>query len=214
MAEENITTATNETTTTAATTETTATTATETETKSTDNAPMTAEAIDKLVQSRTDKALAEYGKKIAELQKENSKLKKDSLSAEELKKFEISEKEKSLAEKEKDLLDRENRLYAIKAIKEIGLDDGSEKALSLVDFVMADSEEKITDRVKAFNDLVQSFVSARVDEKFKAIGRTPNGATQATETSKEINIAESLGKKKAEQSKKSNDVLNMYLGRR
>lgn len=193
--------------------ETTAeTTPTETQQTETKESPLTLEDVNKLIQSGIDKGTAELGKKIANLQKENDKLKKQNLSAEEVKKLEMSEKEKELADKERSLLDRENRLFAIKAIKEIGLDDGSDKALSLVEFVMADEEDKITERVKAFNDLVQSFVTAQVDEKFRAIGRTPNGATTQTETKTENTVAETLGKRKAEQAKKSNDVLNMYLG--
>lgn len=177
-----------------------------------DNKPLTTEAIEKIIQSRVDKSNAELGKTIAQLRKENDKLRKESLSSEELKKFEINEKEKELAEREKTLLDRENRLFAIKAIKEIGLDDGSENSLKLVDFVIADDEAKITDNVKAFNELVQSFVSARVDSKFKELGRTPNGAKPIVAETKQISVAEKLGKAKAEQDKKSNDILNMYLG--
>lgn len=176
------------------------------------DSPLTTEAIERLLQSKIDKATADLGKTIADLKKENAKLKKDSMTAEEVKQYEISEKEKTLAAKEKDLLDRENRLFAIKAIKEIGLDDGSQRSLSLVDFVMADEQDKITERVKAFNDLVQGFVSAKVDEKFKAIGRTPNGAPQGADKKEDTSIAEKLGKKRAEQSKASNDVLNLYLG--
>lgn len=171
------------------------------------------EALEKIVQSRVDRSTAELGKKIAALQKENDKLKKDGKSAEEVKQLEISEREKTIAAKEKELQDRENRLFALKAIKEIGLDDGSPKSLSLVDFVMAEDEATITERVKAFNDLVQSFVSAQVDAKFKAIGRTPNGAAaQNGGEDKKLSVAESLGKRRAEQAKKSNDVLSMYLG--
>lgn len=190
---------------------TTATETSQTETQ-TENKPLSADDIKKLIQSSTDRATADLGKKIAALQKENEALKKQNMTAEEAKKFEIDEREKTIEAKEKDLLDRENRLFAIKAIQEIGLNDGSERALALVDFVMADDQDTITERVKAFNTLVQGFVSAKVDEKFKAIGRTPNGATQATETKKEKSIAETLGQKRAEQAKKSNDVLSMYLG--
>lgn len=177
-----------------------------------ESAPLTTEAIERLIQSGIDKKTAEYGKQIASYKKEIESLKKDKMTAEEVKQYEISEKEKNLAAKEKELLDRENRLFAIKAIKEIGLDDGSQRALSLVDFVMADEQDKITERVKAFNELVQSFVSAKVDEKFKSIGRTPHGAAAAAETSNNTSVAETLGKRRSEQDKRANDVLNMYLG--
>lgn len=178
------------------------------------NKPLTTEAIEKIIQSRVDKSNAELGKTIAQLKRENEKLRKESLSSEELKKFEINEKEKELAEREKTLLDRENRLFAIKAIKEIGLDDGSQNSLKLVDFVIADEEAKITENVKAFNELVQSFVSSRVDSKFKELGRTPNGAKPTGTETKKSSVAEKLGKAKAEQDKRSNDILNMYLGGR
>ena len=173
---------------------------------------LSADEIKKLIQSSTDRATAELGKQIAALKKENADLKKKNMTAEEVKKLEAEEREKTLAAREKDLQDRENRLFAIKAIKEIGLDDGSERSMAIVDFVMDAEQDKITENVKAFNALVQSIVSAQVDAKYKAIGRTPNGATQSSETKKETTVAETLGKRRAEQAKKSNDVLNMYLG--
>lgn len=195
-----------------------ATNSTEPATQAKDNpasTPLTTEAIEKIIQSRVDKASAELGKTIAELKKENATLKKDKMTAEQVKEFEANEKEKALAEKEKEIASRENRWFAMNAIKEIGLDDGSKLSLDLVDFVMADNEEEITKKVKTFNDLVQNFVSARVDEKFKAIGRTPNGATAAsTDPAKKESVAEQLGKRKAEQMKKSNDVLDKYLSKR
>lgn len=212
MAEENATTTGTAATTEAAATEAGQSTQAQQTEQGNENKTLSAEEIRKLIQSSTDRATADLGKQIAALKKENESLKKQNMSAEEVKKFEIDEREKTIAAKEKDLLDRENRLFALKAIKEIGLDDGSERALSLVDFVLAEKQEDITERVKAFNTLVQGFVTAQVDAKFKAIGRTPNGATQSTETKKETSVAETLGKRRAEQAKKSNDVLNMYLG--
>lgn len=184
------------------------------EKEGTGNSALTTEAIEKLIQSKVDKQSAELGKTIAQLKKENEKLKKDSLSAEELKNYEISEKEKALAEREKDLADREHRLFAIKAIKEIGLDDGSETSLNLVDFVVADSEEEITNRVKTIHKVVHDLVDARVNSKFKELGRTPNGAKSAETGKTQPSIAEKLGKQKAEQEKKSNEILEKYLGGR
>lgn len=203
-----------ETTTTAAAETTAATETSQTETKQTEqteNKGLSAEEIKKLIQSSTDRATADLGKQIAALKKENEALKKKNMTAEEAKQFEISEREKTIAAKEAELKDKENRMFAAKAIREIGLDDGSERAVALVDFVMADEQDKITERVKAFNALVQGFVTAQVDAKFKAIGRTPNGATQ-TETKKEDSIAVKLGKDRAARKKQSNDVLKHYLG--
>ena len=169
--------------------------------------------LDRLVQSKVDRLMADERKKNAELQKQLNALQKEKLSDDEIKQLEISEREKTIADKEKELADRENRLYAIKAIKAAGLDDGSDNALSLIDFVIADNEEAMNSRTKAFKALVNKMVSAQVDKTFKANGRTPNSSNNGAHSeSKENNIAVKLGKIKAEQSKKSNDILNHYLG--
>lgn len=169
------------------------------------------EAIEKLVQSRVDSKTADLGKTIAQLKKENEKLKKEKLTDDEIKALEIADREKALTEKEQALLERENRLFAIKAMKEIGLDDGSQQSLELVDFVIGKNEDEILARVKAFKGLVDRFVSARVEQTFKANGRVPNGSGKASETTKD-NFAVELGKKAAERAQKSNDILNLYYG--
>ena len=170
------------------------------------------EAIDKLVQSRVDKITAELGKKNATLQKELDKIKREKLTDDEIRKLEMADKEKALSEKEQVLLDRENRLFAIKAMKEIGLDDGGKNSFDLVDFVMAGDEETITERVKAFKGLVDRFVNEKVEQTFKANGRVPNGGGKANTETKENTFAAEIGKRAAETAKKSNEILNYYYG--
>lgn len=169
------------------------------------------ESMERLVQSRVDRLTAELGKKNAELQRAVDKLAREKLSAEEIKALEIADKEKALADKEKSLADKENRLYAIRAIKEIGLDDGSELSLSLVDLVNAETPELIDGRVKSLSELVKQMVATEVDKTFKANGRIPNGSTAGT-GQPAGSIAERLGNTRAEQLKKSNEVLAHYLG--
>lgn len=171
--------------------------------------------LDKLAQARADKLTAEISKKNAALQKELDNLKKEKMTAEELKQLEMSEKEKTLAEHEKALKDKENRLLAIKSIKAAGLDDGSDKALELVDFVITDDEESINNRVKAFGDLVKRFVEDKVNNTFKDNGRNPNGGNSngnAENGNKSNSVAESLGKARAEKQKQSNEILKYYGG--
>lgn len=176
-------------------------------------APLTTEAIEKLIQSRVDKITADLGKKNSILQKELDKMKREKLSEEEVRNLEIADKEKALAEKEQALLERENKLYAIKAMKEIGLDDGSQQSLELLDFVMGDNEKTIKERVKTFKSLVDRFVTAKVEQTFKANGRVPNGGTNSNGGEKaKNNIAAELGKRAAETAKKSNEILNYYYG--
>ena len=112
----------------------------------------------------------------------------------------------ALAEREKALNQQKNLIYAQQAVTKAGFGDDLS---AVVDFVMGDSEEKTDERVKNFKTLVDKIVAAQVDKTFKANGRTPNGAGNGDGKS-ENSIAEKLGKAKAEQTKKSNDILNHY----
>lgn len=178
-----------------------------------ENTP-TVEAIEKLVQAKVDRITADLGKKNADLQKKIDKLTREKLTDEEIKQLEMAEKEQAMKDKEKALLERENKLIAINAIKEVGLDDGSTEALALVDFVIADNEESIKSRAVALKNLIDKRVSAEVAKTFRQNGRTPNGGTQGEEvTDKDTSLAKKLGKARAEQNKTANEVLKYYTGR-
>lgn len=133
-----------------------------------------AERIEKLVQSAVDRATNRLGNENKKLREQLDKLKKEKLSEDELKKLEVQEKEAALAERERQLQDKENRFYAIEAIKKAGLDDGSTKALNLIDFVMSSDQSEIDKRIDTFKTLVNSFVKAEIDKTFKTNGKTPN----------------------------------------
>lgn len=135
--------------------------------------PIDLDKLDKIIQSRVDKQMAAERKKNADLEKKLKNLQQAKLTDEELKNIEIEEKEKAIAEREKAITDKENRLFAVKAIKEAGLDDGSDISLSLVDFVMGEDENEIKTKVKAFKELFDKAVSAEVNKRFKESGYTP-----------------------------------------
>lgn len=137
------------------------------------------ERLEKLIQAKVDKITSKLGKDKAVLQKKYENLKKEKMTGEELKQLELSEKEQEIAERERALMEKENRLYAIKAIKSAGLDDGSDKSLELVEFVLSDDTDEIDNRVKAFGELVKKFAQSEIDKKFKDNGRTPNAASRA-----------------------------------
>lgn len=152
---------------------------TETEEQEPENKPeaIDYDKLDKILQSRLDRAMAQERKKSADLQKQLERIQREKLTDEELRNVEIEEKEKAIAEREKAITDKENRLYAVKAIKEAGLDDGSDMSLALVDFVMGADETEINDRVKSFKKLftsaVDKAVNAEVTKRFKDAGRQP-----------------------------------------
>ena len=87
--------------------------------------------------------------------------------------FDLSEREKALAEKEAKITEQENRLYAIKALKKAGLDDGTDASLELTEFVLGKDAEAIDAKVKAFQALLNKMVSAEVAKTFKTNGGNP-----------------------------------------
>jgi hypothetical protein len=135
------------------------------------------EALERIIQSRVDKQLATERKKSAENERKYKQLQKQLMTADQLKEAEMAEKEAALAAREKELNDRLNREFAQKALREAGLDDGSENAFALADFVMADDEDEIKTRVKTFKELFTKAVAAEVDKRFKKEGYTPKKGT-------------------------------------
>lgn len=168
-----------------------------------------------LIQRYVDRATNKLGNENKKLRDQIKKMEREKLSGDEIKELELRDKENEIAEREKALLDRENRLTAIKAIKEIGLDDGSNDSLDLVDFVMADDEEAIKGKVKVFDALVKRFVKAEVDRVFKSNGRTPGigNAAAGEEEGKQNSVAVQLGKNAAQASKAARSTIDYYLGR-
>lgn len=137
--------------------------------------------LEKIIQRAVDRATNKLGNDNKKLRQQLEALKKSKLTQEEVAELERKEREADLAEREKALQDKENRLYAIKAIQKAGLNDGSDSALELVDFVIGESEEDIDAKVKSFGALVKKFVKAEVDRTFKQHGRTPEHGSGAGE---------------------------------
>ena len=133
--------------------------------------------IEKLIQQAVDRATNKLGNDNKKLRSQLETLKKEKLTAEELKDLEIQSKEADIAERERALLEKENRLYAIRAIKEAGLDDGSDTSLELVDFVMADDPSAIDLKIKAFDKLIKALVKSEVEKTFKENGRNPQSGS-------------------------------------
>lgn len=88
----------------------------------------------------------------------------------------IADKERAFEDKEKAFLEKENRLFAIKAIKDAGLDDGGNEALEFVDLVISgkdDTEETIKTKVNTVKSFLDKRVAAEVEKIFKVNGRVP-----------------------------------------
>lgn len=129
--------------------------------------------IEKMIQQAVDRATNKLGNDNKRLREELETIKKEKLTAEERAELEKKQEREQFEQERAEFQKEKNKLYAVKAIKAAGLDDGSDKALELVNFVMGSDEKEIDSRVKAFGDLVKKFVASEVDKTFKDAGRTP-----------------------------------------
>jgi uncharacterized protein YhaN len=161
-----------------------------------DKDPPPDDDLDRRIQSAIDRATNKLGNENKHLKQELERVKREHMTAEEREAADRKEREDALAQREAELQERENRLYAIKAIKTAGLDDGSDQSLALVDFVLGADEDTIDKRVKAFGVLVKKFVKAEVDKTFKGSGRVPGkgaeGATDNPYASKTFNLTRQM----------------------
>lgn len=154
-------------------------------------------ALEKMIQSAVDRATNKLGNENKGLKEELEKLKKEKLTDEERAELERKQKEDAIAERERALAEKENRLYAIKAVKKAGLDDGSDAALELIDFVTGNSEQETDSRVEAFSKLFKAMVKQEVERTFKSKGGTPgkgsDGGTEKNPYSKDtFNLTEQM----------------------
>ena len=153
--------------------------------------------IDKLIEKAVDRATNKLGNENKALREKLEKLKKTKLSAEEIAEEERRDKETALAEREAAVKAAENRMFALKQIKKIGLDSGDETAIQIVDLVMGEDEDAISENVSALKKLVDSLVAVEVDKAFKSTGRVPgkgkSGGTQNNPFSKDTyNLTEQM----------------------
>ena len=153
--------------------------------------------IDKLIEKAVDRATNKLGNENKALREKLEKLKKTKLSAEEIAEEERREKETALAEREAAVKAADNRMFALKQIKKIGLDSGDETAIQIVDLVMGEDEDAISENVSALKKLVDSLVAVEVDKAFKSTGRVPgkgkSGGTQNNPFSKDTyNLTEQM----------------------
>lgn len=170
--------------------------------------------IEKMIQRAVDRATNKLGNDNKNLRSELEKERRKNLSDKEIKDLELQEKEKQIADRERALTEKENRLFAIKAIKEAGLDDGSDASLAIVDFVKGETEDETVERVKTFAALVERIVKGRVDGVFKASGRTPGvgSETAANAGGQNDSLAIRMARNTASANKAAQTVLDHYIG--
>lgn len=133
----------------------------------------TEDDLDSKIQRAVDRVANKLGNDNKKLKEALDIERKKNLTSEELKAVEIQEKEQELLKKEQEIKDKEHRMYAIKALKKAGLDDGGEESLALVDFVVGKDETVIDYRVKSLSTLINSRIKKEVERTFCDNGRDP-----------------------------------------
>ena len=128
---------------------------------------------EQVIQQAVDRATNKLGNENKILRQMVEALKREKLTEEERRNLELEEKEAEILQREKAIQEKENRLYAIRGIKEAGLDDGSDRALELAELVVAEGQDQIDGRIQALGDLVKKCVRVEVDKTFKQGGRNP-----------------------------------------
>lgn len=125
-------------------------------------------------QKAVDKVANKLGNENKKLKEQLKAEQQKYLSAEEIKKMELEEKERKILEKEQALRTESNRMFAVKALKEAELDDGSKDMFDLLDLVLGEDEEQISIKVEALKKYVKKVKAKEVEAIYKKNGKTPS----------------------------------------
>ena len=173
-------------------------------------------SLEALIQSAVDRATNKLGNENKTLRKQLEDLRKEKLSDDEIKRLELEEKEKALEAKDKEIKAKELRMFASNAIRDAGLDDGSDTARSLVDILIGEDEDSITAKVQSFKTLLNKSVESQVTQRFKDSGRDmkKGGSTDTSDSdeSKEDNVAVKLAQNTAANNKATQSIIDHYSG--
>ena len=132
---------------------------TQEESKQTQEAPLTLEAVKKMIQSETDRVRTEYSGKLKDREAELEKLQKEKMSEKERAAFELEQQKKANAATAAELAKRELALDKAGVITEL------EVPKELAPYVMGDSKEQILSSAKALMDTFAVEVAKGVEKR-------------------------------------------------
>lgn len=130
--------------------------------------------LEKLFQSKIDRAMAAERKEKSELKRKLERLQQKVLTDEEAKQIEFEEKQQELEQREKELTLEKNKMYAVKAMKKANLSD-TEETMSIIERIVVSCEDEtdIDDTIKLLKGWFDNAVKAEVEKRFKEGGYTP-----------------------------------------
>ena len=124
------------------------------------------EAIQKMIQSATDKIRTDYTKRMKQLEEEKEALLKEKMSESEKKDYELNKREKAIREAESRLLASNIENAAVNSVARL------EIPIDFKDFVKGETVEETEKRAEQFHELWKSAVDAEVQKRFAANGRS------------------------------------------
>lgn len=130
---------------------------------------LTADDVQRMIQSETDRVRTEYVQKLRAAEAERDELKKQAMSEQERQQYEAEQRAKELEEKDRLLRKRELELYAVDQLR------AKELPLEFRDFVVADDEDATSARLDTLNKLFSEAVEKAVAARFAESGRVPKG---------------------------------------
>ena len=134
--------------------------------------PLTAEQVQKMIQSETDKVRTEYSKRLKDVEAEKKKIEDEKLSTEEKLKLEQERKEKALAEKEQELTTKELKLRSYDVMKEHKVPEELQEVL----LAAVSDEEELNSRGELIGKAFSEAVEKAVSERLKDYGRSPEAS--------------------------------------
>lgn len=175
----------------------------------------TTPSLDQLIQSAVDRATNKLGNENKKLKSQLDDLIKQKMTDEERIELERKQEREQFEAEKAQFLEEKHKLFAVNALAKADLSIEADKLPSLISLVMGSDENTISENVKNLSDVVKNLVAAKVEQTFKENGRSPSGSGNAggKDENKGNTIAEQLGKQRAEQEKKSREILDKFTRR-
>ena len=123
------------------------------------------EAVQKMIQSATDRIRTDYSKKLKQLEEEKEALIKEKMSEAEKKDYELNKREKAIREAEAQLLASNIETTAATELARLDI------PFDFKDFIKGESVDDTKARAEQFHELWKAAVSEEVQKRFAANGR-------------------------------------------
>lgn len=139
--------------------------ATNEDTKNTNEQPLTLEAVQKMIQSETDKVRGEYSKKLKDKDKELEDIRLSSMTEEQRKAEEIKKAQSELEKQRAELTVKTLALETVDLLK------ANELPLEAKDFLIGKDSDTTKANIEAFKTMFATALEAEVQKRFQSTGK-------------------------------------------